>query len=254
MKKTIKNIYSLEQLLSSFLVSEAIIDIRKERENILLDKAADKLELPNISNKRAIDLYKQFAEIIDYRNNFLTFAKIGFEHIEKYKFCDDPSVVIKATQDTNHLQKSFGSSFSIFQKVNLEEHTLNVFEKGLQIAQTKGRVMQVVIPMLGCLFHDFGKSTELRNILLGNSVGGSYKAHADVSELYIKEILIIDYQKKMPEQTPNDTINLLSTSVLNHHPSNNRHRNDTIISFIIDADTNARKIEFKKEKNKLNEN
>jgi hypothetical protein len=242
---SIKNIYSIEQLLSSYLVADAIIEIREERKLTLNDLA--KKHIPDLEvNHPILDkLYRDFAKLVGYRYPFVYMAKIGFEDMIKYQFEKSPSVVTAASNDTAHLNSAFGANYSILAKVNLFDHTLNVFNHGLDIGESKGRIMQIAIPILGCLFHDFGKSEALRSELVGNGVGKVYKAHAEVSSMYIKEVMSTKYHKLLNEQ-PTETIDMLANAVSNHHPKQNREKGDTTIGFIIEADNRARKEEFKR--------
>jgi hypothetical protein len=112
--------------------------------------------------------------------------------------------------------------------------------------------MQTAIPMLGCLFHDFGKSSKIRSELLGDQIGKGYKAHADVSQMYVREILAPKFHKFLNENA-SETIEAISNAVQNHHPSNNKVKNDTTIKYISASDTLARKEEKKKLKQLSNE-
>lgn len=241
----IKNIKTLEQLLSSYLVADAIIEIREERQATLKNLAHENIPTLNVDSPILQDLYNKFAKLVGYRYPFLYMAKIGIEDMVKYKFFDDPSVVTNASNDVAHLNSQFGANYTILSKVNLLDHTLNVFNNGMEIGESKGRVMQIAIPMLGCLFHDFGKSELLRQELVGNNVGKVYKAHAEVSSMYIKEIMSVKYHELLNEQ-PIETIEMLAKAVSNHHPKHNKDKSDTTIAFIIEADNKARKQEFKK--------
>jgi len=57
--------------------------------------------------------------------------------MKKYHFSEDPSVIKTANTDTSHLKDAFGSSFSALAMIDLEEHTLNVFEEGINIGSKK---------------------------------------------------------------------------------------------------------------------
>lgn len=237
-------IKTIEQLLTSYLVTECIIEIRGERKKEIKTLAKDNLPKLQVKDPKCIQLYETFANIVNYSPVFTYLVKIGLEDIKKYHFNEDPSVIASANQDTSHLQQAFGSSFSALATVNLEEHTLHVFEEGITIGAQKGRVMQTALPMLACLFHDFGKSTRLRNEFLGDNIGKGYRAHAEVSEMYVREVLSIKYHSKFKEYST-ETIELLSDIVKNHHPSQNKKRNDSMISMVIKADIIARKKELK---------
>lgn len=242
---TIKDIYSIKQLLSSYLVADAIIEIRNERKTTLNDIATKNIPKLEVNDDILQHLYATFAKLVGYRYPFVYMAKIGFEDMIKYEFIKDPSVVNNAGSDTAHLSTNFGGNYTLLSKINLFEHTLNVFNQALDKGEQQGRVIQIAIPMLASLFHDFGKSTKIRSQLVGNNVGKVYKAHAEVSSMYIKEILAPKYYNLVKEQ-PQETLDMLSNTVANHHPSGGKHKSDTNIAFVIEADNKARKEEFKR--------
>jgi hypothetical protein len=170
--------------------------------------------------------------------------KFAIEDMINYTFSEDPSVVVAASNDTNHLQQLFGQSFSNLSQVNLEEHTINVFEEAVQKAKGKGRSSGIVIPMIAALLHDFGKSTGIRSEILGEAGSRGYKAHAEVSAAYVREILSVKLYNKFQE-IPADTIDLLANIVKSHHPSQQKSKNDPGVAFVIEADHLARKKEYK---------
>lgn len=237
----IKDISSISQLVSSFLVADAIIEIRDERNqqlNGIMEKNSPELE---IYTPRIQKAYEEFGKLVNYRYAFMYMAKIGFEDMIRYNFEADPSIVATASTDTAHLNNMCGPNFTILSRVNLLNHTLNVFEEGLAIGKTKGRASTVSVPLLGCLFHDFGKSTKLREEIIGSTMGKGYRAHAEVSSQYITDILAVKYFKLVKEE-PKNTINTLSNIVKNHHPS--KGTRDIDVHFVIEADKNARKNEY----------
>lgn len=244
-QKYIKDFKSIQQLLGSYLVADAIIEIRGERKSNLEGLAEKNIPELETNNKRADELYKTFAKMVGFRYQMLWMCKIGLDTMEKYDFKKDPSVMISANTDTAHLQSIFQSEFSVLQKVNLEEHTLNVFEKAIEAASGIGRAMQIGVPVLASLFHDFGKSTQIRNELGHGGVGKGYKAHADVSSQYVKEMLSKNYNNLLNEDAP-ETFEMLSNLVGNHHPKNKQQQRDSSIMFVCDADTKARKDEYKR--------
>jgi hypothetical protein len=159
--------------------------------------------------------------------------------------------VTSAQRDTEHLQEQFGSSFAILEKVDLETHTLNVFEIALLKAQEQGRAMQTIIPILACLYHDFGKSSLIRNEILGQNVGRGYKGHAEVSQIYINDIFQIKFSKYTKKQN-SETIFKIGKIVAKHHPSTNKEKNDLLIKFVSSADSLARKQEIAYIKQNIN--
>jgi hypothetical protein len=247
---TLSSIGSLKQLLTSYLVAECIIEIRGERKEEIKKIAKDSLPKLNVNDERYQKVYEKFASTVNYSPTFIFLAKIGLEDMKKYQFNEDPSVVQNANQDSQHLQQAFGSTYSSLSMIDLESHTLNVFENGVDSGSKKGRIMQTAIPMLACLFHDFGKSTQIRNELIGESIGRAYRAHAEVSEMYVREVLATKYHNRFTEHST-ETVELLANVVKNHHPANNRMKSDSMISFVIAADINARKQEIKEIKQKM---
>jgi len=243
-------IKSMGQLLASFLVAECIIEIRGERETKIKKMAIDSLPKLQIKDSRAEALYKRYAQAVNFTPTFVYLCKIGLEDMKRYNFKKDPSVVTSVSNDTSHLQEAFGSTYAALANIDLEEHTLNVFENGIAAGEKKGRIMQTALPMLACLFHDFGKSSELRNELLGENIGRGYRAHAEVSEIYIREILAAKYHTKFEEQSI-ETIEKLANIVKNHHPANKKLRSDTMIAFVINSDIMARKEEIRLLKQKM---
>ncbi len=243
--KRIDAIHTLSQLSSSLLVAKCIIEIREERASSLVSLAEENMPKLEINNQAIQTLYKDFCTVVGFKPAFVYLAKIGLEDMVRYNFKDDPSVVKGANQDTQHLQNAFGPNYAVLERTNLMSHTLNVFKQGLETGKKKGRIMQIALPILGCLFHDFGKSSAIRKELLGDqSTSKGYKAHAEVSAMYIRELLNTRFYN-LTKTSPSDTIEMLANAVLKHHPASVREKGDNIIKFIIEADSSARKQEFK---------
>ena len=244
--KGLKPIKTIEQLLTSYMVAEAIIEIRDERKDKF--KKVTKKILPPLKNKdkRANDLYLEFSNLVGFSPALVFLVKLGLDDMVTYKFKDNPSVTVAAQQDTKHLQELYQANFSLFANVNLYDHTLNVFEEAIKTGQKKGRIIQIAIPIIAALFHDFGKATLIREKLLGDTSNTrAYRAHADVSEMYLREILAEKYYKIMQNITT-ETIETLSFLVKNHHATgNNKITRNIQIQFIKEADIKARKKEFK---------
>jgi len=244
-EKSLKRISSLNQLLSSYLVSYALVEIRNEREKELKDTAKKSLPKINSTDENIKGLYQKFAEIVDFKKGLLEIAKKGLEDIDRYNFSDDASINKAAASDIEHLRADFSTSFALLENINLKEHTLRVFKIAIEEGEKKGRAIQVAVPILACLFHDFGKSALLREKHLGIESGKAYRKHAAVSKIYIEEEIRPEFKSS------EETINMLSRLVENHHPSNNRMKRNEDIAFIIKADQQARKEELKILKEKL---
>ena len=242
--KKILPITSVNQLCSSYLVAQIIVEIRKDLEEETDTKALEVIpELTVPVPKRLEDLYIEAAKIVKYKPVILYLLKYSIEDMVNYNFSEDPSVVIAASNDTSHLQQTFGSSFSTLAKVNLMEHSINVFEEAVKVAKNKGRAAGVIIPMIAALLHDFGKSNGIRTELIGEASARGYKAHAQVSASYIRDILQIKVYNKLKE-IPEDTIDLLADIVTNHHPQNGKTKADPGVNLVIEADHAARKKEY----------
>ena len=243
--KKILPIKTVEQLAASYLVAEVIVEIRKELENNLEQKAIDSIPKLRANASEKINLlYIEASRILKYKPQLIYMLKFMLEDMINYSFKSDPSVISAAANDTSHLNAIFGSSFSTLAKIDLETHTLNVFEYAVNQAKTKGRVSGVALPLIGALLHDFGKSTGIRNELLGEASARGYKAHAEVSAAYIQDILSKKLYNQFQE-VPSDTLDVLSHLVKNHHPASKQHKDDQGIKFIEEADKAARKKEYK---------
>lgn len=244
-KKKLKKITSVKQLLSSYLVAKALVEIRQERVTEI-NNIANTIKPKLITTDKAIiNLFDRFSKLINYKEVLMGIAKIGLDDLDHYRFDEDPSINKAASQDTKHLSNSFGTSFALLENINLKDHTLRVFENALNEGEKKGRAIDIALPVLGALFHDFGKSSKIREEFLGSEIGKSYRNHAAVSKIYIEE--------KIREIYPNSekTIELIEYLVDNHHPSNNNARNNAHIAFINKADMRARKTELQKLKDKM---
>lgn len=244
-KKKILPIKTIEQLAASYLVAEIIVDIRKELEIELEDKAIESIpKLDRNVPAELEDLYIEAAKIVKFKPQLVFLMKFAIEDMVNYAFAQDPSVIVAATNDTSHLSQSFGPTYTNLSKINLMNHTINVFSEAVVKAKSKGRSSGVILPMIGALLHDFGKSSGIRQELLGEAAARGYKAHAEVSASYISEILAIKLYNKFNEiQT--DTIDVLKKIVKDHHPSNQKGKTDPAVAFVIESDHAARKKEYK---------
>jgi hypothetical protein len=245
-KKRLLPIKTIKQLAESFLIAEVIVELRKEIEEDTQKKAIDsipKIEVP--ISKELEELYIEACQIAKFKPVLVYIMKFAIEDMITYNFSEDPSVIVAVSNDTTHLQQQFGQSFSTLSKVNLLDHTVNVFKEAVTASKSRGRATGVVIPMIASLLHDFGKSSGIRKEILGeagNSRG--YKAHAEVSASYIQEKISIKLYNKFNEMAT-DTTDLLAHIVKNHHAQNMKSKNDSNISLVIEADQKARKKEYK---------
>jgi len=245
----LSQIKTLDQIVASYYVMEAITSIRGENTQMILEEAKKMLPTLNTTDERSQRLYKEFAEVVNYTPVPILMAKVGLELMNEMDFGNDPSVVTGAKLEVGHLVSAFGNNYTSLANVNLLDHTLNVFEEGINKARGFGRVMQVAIPTIACLFHDFGKSTNIRLTLIGDSAGRGYRPHAEVSEIFVSSMLPDKMKKADPEsQIPTETIKLLSSIVKHHHPGQ-KGKVDSGVAFVIEADANARNKEVEKMRN-----
>jgi hypothetical protein len=269
--KKILPIKSVEQLVTSYFLSQILIELK---ENI--EKSTEEIGIKNLfpldipdSNPHKNTLencYKRIAKDVKFKPEFVFSAKFGFESMIKYNFSSDPSVFTYAQNDTTHLRKAFGNDgFATLAKVNLFDHTLNVLKKALAIYEAIERKIGLDVIIIAALYHDFGKSKAIREKLLGITAANNkriYKAHADVSEMFIKEVLAPELEQKfekvpeVKERIPS-FIDKVAFLVKNHHPSNAKLKNDPILKFVIQSDQKAREEEYrnviKKQKEEINE-
>jgi len=242
------NIHSLNQLLSSYLVAKAIVEIRKEKEKALQQEAEQFLPIPNIpEDSPFMELHKRFASLVNYNVNMCCISQIAIEDIYKYNFQDTESVTT-VQGETEHLNEIVGKNFKKLKQISLFEHTLNVFEEAIKKGEIQRRTLQIGIPILAALLHDFGKAKEIRVKLLGSVAGArgaGYRPHAEVSGLYIEDILSHELYKKY-KLSPVETFETLTMVVKNHHTASKKLSQDRIIQFVKECDAIARKKELKK--------
>lgn len=242
--KKIMPIKTIEQLAASYLIAEIIAEIRQEIELKNDSAAIEFIPALDVSVSEDIRaLYEEAVKIAKYKPILVYMIKYAIEDMVSFNFKADPSVIVAASADTAHLQAMFSSSFTTLAKVSLFDHTINVFEEAITIAKKTGRSSGVVIPMIASLLHDFGKSSGIRDKILGEAGSRGYKAHAEVSSSYVRDILSAKLYNKFNE-IPADTIELLSNLVKNHHPANNKVKTDPGVAFVISADHNARRKEY----------
>jgi len=269
--KKILPIKSVKQLVTSYFIAEVILEVREVLEEEVIDigiKNIPHLDIPdNFPEKSKLeDIYEKASAIVKFKPEFVYSFKIGFEEMVKSNFKDDPSVFSYATNDVAHLKKTFGNDgFRYLEKIDLFTHTLDVLDKAILLFQATERQIGLDVAIVASLFHDFGKSKAIRERLLGAQMANNkriYKAHADVSAMYITEILKPELEKqfsKVPEvlERLDSYIKRLEFLVKEHHPSNSKFKKDPILNMVIQADKKAREEEYKKmvkeEAQKLNE-
>lgn len=242
------DIHSLHQLLSSYLVAKAIVEIRKEKQKALETEAQQLMPIPNIpEDSPFMELYKRFAALVNYNVNMCCIAQIAIEDIYKYKFEETESITT-VQGETEHLNEMVGKSFTKLKKISLFEHTLDVFEEAIKKGEIQRRTLQIGVPILASLLHDFGKAKEIRIKLLGSVSGArgtGYRPHAEVSGLYVEDILSHELYKRY-KLSPVETLETLEMVVKNHHTTSKKLSQDKVIQFVKECDILARKKELRK--------
>ena len=261
--KTLKPIHTIEQLLASYLTAKAIYSLRNDIERT--KKEAFKKSFPKLEidmtlpmADKTMEVYEDLVEMFQYKTAIVYMLKFGMEDMYRYKFYESPSITVSAKMDNNHLSnryKSLGAdSYKILERVNLLEHTLDVLDFAKAEAERIGRISSTMLPLLACLFHDFGKSPLLRKEMdVDNAKTRGYKAHAEVSKGYIQSILSPKLDKIL-DNFPQESISIVSDFVENHHPDSSKKGLDQGLLFVINADYKARDFELKKEKIKEKRN
>lgn len=242
------DVYSLYQLLSSYLVAKAIVEIRREKQKALEEEAQKLMPIPNIpEDSLFMELYKKFASLVNYNVNMCCIAQIAIEDIYKYDFKNTESITT-VQGETEHLNEMVGKNFKKLKKISLFEHTLDVFEEAMKKGEVQRRTLQIGIPILASLIHDFGKAKEIRIKLLGSVAGArgaGYRPHAEVSGLYVEELLVHELYKRY-KLSPVETLETLEMVVKNHHTTSKKLSQDKVIQFVKECDILARKKELRK--------
>ena len=258
--KKILPIKTVEQLVTSYFIAEVILEIREVLEEEVIDigmKNIPSLDIPKTFPEKQLleDLYHQAAALIKFKPEFVYSFKLAFEEMVKSNFKDDPSIFSYAVNDTSHLKKAFGNDgFKYLEKISLFEHTINVLNKAILLYQAMDRQIGLDVAIIASVLHDFGKSKPIRERLLGSQAANNkriYKAHAEVSAMYVTEILkpeLEKYFQNIPEvfERLDSYIERLTFLVKEHHPSNAKFKRDPILNIVIQADKKAREEEYKK--------
>jgi len=249
----IKPINSIEQLLHSYIIAEAIIDIRGDREKFLEKRIISSLEPLEVNDSELIEIYEQFYSIAGFNKNVANIMKIGLECLYDFNFKQDPSVPSIVSQaDKIHLVAKYGEKeFSLISRINLFDHTLNALRYAMNIARNKQKNTQLGIKILCVLFHDFGKSTEIKNKLTSSRGMIGTIAHADLSGKFVSEKLTEIYFSVFKEHAPANIISQIEAAVKKHHTSNRNEMKDEFIKFVNEADFAARDFELKEIKKNL---
>jgi len=183
---------SLEQLVANYYAALAIKEISVAQNAALMRGElylSEYLFFPDVARPDLVAMFHEISAAVNGDLAVLIIAATAIEHMEAYRFDLDPSV-IDVRDDNKHLEREFKSGYTRLANVALMRHTMNVVEEFLRIsrnqdANTKG------VALLGCLLHDFGKSTRIRQKMADAQQGVALKAirHPDASAYYVDEIL-----------------------------------------------------------------
>jgi len=243
-ERTLTPIKNIKQLVNSYQVAKAIVTIRNSEKQKLSEQLQKKIPLPLIpEDSPYMKAFTDFSRVVNYNITFCCIAKIAIEDVYNYNFKDDKSITT-ISSEVSHLSDL--SSYSKLSKVSLYNHTLNVFNIAIEKGKVKRRTLQIGIPILASLLHDFGKSSQLREELLGSvngSRGSAYKPHPEVSKMYVAEILSKRLNKEF-NLSPYETIETLEKLVEFHHTTLKNLLSDNGIVFVKDCDLIARKKEL----------
>lgn len=247
-----KNFVSIEQLVNSYFVARTIDEVRKNKKlsEVMLAGKFDFFEewLADIEDEELLLLNKKFIEITRFNFKLAAIAKIAIEDMYTYSFINSPSVSLNQ-KDSEHIRKKYiPNEFDLLRKISLFDHTKNVFRNIIEEMERK-EVYNAGGIMLAALLHDFGKNQEIRKKLTPNTTSensSDYKMHADISTMYIKEILQekvrnLLIQAKQDSEV-SKTLETIAEVVENHH--NKASAWAKKIELIAAADHKARKEEI----------
>jgi len=244
-------IKTIGQLSASYIVAEILAEIRRDSkgEVELGPDSIIPLECINFNiPERAITLYNEACDIVNYKPIFMVMLKTSIEIMLSNEFDKDPSVTLGSKKETEHLFKisdtitenSNNTTYKDLAFINLFDHTLNVFEEAINYIKSNGSSVGLILPLIAALLHDFGKSTKLREKLKVSN-GRGYKAHAEVSEIFVRD-LFSEMVYNQIDKVPEETIVTIGKLCKNHHEG----KKDSIsgIELVKTADKKAREKEI----------
>ncbi len=240
---------TIMQLVNSYYIAETIYEMRGERKIVSdTDYIFNEKWKLNVKDKRILDLYDRIIKIARKNPKIIAIVKVGFEDIENLNFKDSPSVSSNQKDNKNIRNIATMNQLELLKKINLKDHTLNVVEQIVKKTE-KNEIYGIGQIIIACLFHDFGKSKEVRKIVTPDAVSensSNYKPHAEVSGMYVKDIIIEKAQQELLANNENssitETINSIADLVSNHHNSSGRWKQK--VELINEADSLARKKEI----------
>lgn len=229
-KEDIKSLKNREFVIQSSRLETKGTFPTQEKSDYLIDK-------DDWLNTDLNYLYLEFKRLVK-NEKLQKIVKKGLEDIYKYKFKDDKSI----DSDLYYLKKEFESGYMNFEKINLKEHSLNVFQVGLNKFKNIDNVdFDYELALVATLFHDFGKSRliqkEFSEEIKKEREGiGESLSHSNISYRYIQSILRKDFKEE------DEIINKVSDLVKNHH--NKKENNSSFGFFVASSDYKAREIEL----------
>ncbi len=193
--------------------------------------------------------------LIDYMNDdvFKSFAVFAIDKMLEYNFDEQASVNIFNKNDGRPIKVKNEklTSYEIFAKVSLLEHTSNVITEYKNFMNNKDFVLSEEdsrILALSCLFHDFGKCIKLAkayNLYNENMTSKRYKHEHISSQLIGKFIISFQDNILIIDKKRNTQIEKLKLVVSQHHAVSFTVI-DPLTKYLKQIDTTARAIEYEK--------
>lgn len=222
----LEDIVTVEQLVQSFYIAKEIKRIQNQNHLDLINQEDynfyEKFK-PDISNIEVQQLFERFIKLARHNEKLTILCKVALEDIFKHNFIHDPSIS-ENRLDYKHLTHNFNQTeFATLKKINLEEHTINVFRKIIEIME-ENDIYDAGVYMLAALLHDFGKSSEIREDIApgsSNPNSTSYKQHWEVSAEYVRNRLKEEGQRELKkfkiDPEIKQTITIIADLVAHHH-------------------------------------
>lgn len=246
---------SVMQLVNSYFVAKTIHEMRGDKE-IVSDSDFVFYEKWGIKtkDKRIQETFKRIVEATRRNVKIAALAKVALEAIDEFEFVKSPSVSSNQNDNKNLRASNSLSDLDVLRKVDLRAHTLNVVEAILKETEAK-EIYGVGQIIIACILHDFGKSRKVRELVAPDSVSensSKYRPHAEVSGLYVRDVLSEKVRLLLLENDENseisETIKQIAELVANHHNSSKQWKHK--VELINKADALARKKELSENQNK----
>jgi len=244
-------IKTIDQMVFSYYVAKIIYDKREGGEIVTKDDYLfmKTWALEGVDDERTQKLYKRAIEASRKNVKIVAMLKVALEHMFEYDFKDNKSVSSNQV-DNKNIRNASAIKFEKLRQVNLLDHTLNVLEAILQKTEER-EIYGVGQILVACLTHDFGKAKKVRELLTPEGVSESssrYRPHAEVSGLYVENILGEEAKRLLLTKDQNSEISMtienIAEIVKNHHNPAKKYKNK--IEMVVLADAKAREKELKK--------